>query len=115
MCYILHIECQRFGGTSAPPSTHLSTALQYRPIASYCGLYWSQNACSVEVIVTYTLLFPPLKPDQMEFRVRVVFQFTSTPENERILHLQVKLNIRSTGLYTLNLCVFNIFTIDAFT
>ena len=90
-------------------------ALQYRPIASYHGLYWSQNAGSVEVIVTYTLLFSPLKPDQMEFRDRVVFQFTSTPENERILYLQVKFNLHPTGLYTLNLCVFNIFTIDAFT
>jgi len=51
----------------------------------------------------------------MEFRDRVVFQFTSTPEDERILYLQVKLNLHPTGLYTLNLCVFNIFTIDAFT
>lgn len=73
------------------------------------------NAGLVEVIVTYTLLFSPLKPDKMEFRVRVVFQFTSTPGNERILYLQVKLNIHPTGLYTVISCVFNVFTIDAFT
>lgn len=40
----------------------------------------------------YILFFSLLQPDQREIKIRFVFQFTSTPENERILYLQVMLN-----------------------
>ena len=49
------------------------------------------------MIITYLhghihYFFSPLQPDQREMKIRSVFQFTTTPENDRILYLQVMLS-----------------------